>query len=251
MRKPFKKLLEEQWVPASTPVMWLTKGRGGGIKIIIFLFSHTFVRENWDTRNTATGSSEPKHHLLPEHDTFNINPTLFKAKPAPVQPRGSPPASPAASTSASIPDAQDSTESAAYSSGEHPPPGCTTLLWATESIPAASLPRAALQPPQRAELPTPPHSSSSQCAAARVTANTSRKPALPVSKQPGKWKQQRKENCKTKDWKEPSAITQPSTVHGDAPIISGFIKQGGKSSAAGRATREKRGCNALNTLRSR
>lgn len=78
------------------------KGRKKNIEIVIFLFSHTFVQGNWDTRNTATGSSEPKHHLIPEHNTFNRNPTLFNAKTTPVQPRRSPPALRAISRSAYI-----------------------------------------------------------------------------------------------------------------------------------------------------
>lgn len=64
--------------------------KAGG-KIIISLFSHTFVPENWDTRNTATCSSEPKH-LAAEREALGINPTLFHAESSPAPPRRSPPA---------------------------------------------------------------------------------------------------------------------------------------------------------------
>lgn len=55
--------------------------KAGG-KIIISLFSHTFVPENWDTRNTATCSSEAER-LLAEREVLGIDPTLFHAQSSP------------------------------------------------------------------------------------------------------------------------------------------------------------------------
>lgn len=43
--------------------------KAGG-KIIVSFFSHTFVPENQDTRNTATCSSEAKHCLILKHDAI-------------------------------------------------------------------------------------------------------------------------------------------------------------------------------------